>query len=351
MVFGIARLRKRFGPCGWAWLGSMPAMITTWFPGPKGLAKGEAPDDLALAQALWIDVVEMTPEEKERVERVLGADLPSRAEMQEIEASSRLYREDGAAFMTATMLIKTETQSPESTPVSFVLTRTRLITVRHAEPWSFRVFAQRAPKSGALTAEQVFIELMDTTVERLADMLELVSLELDHLSQQVFRRQLPGGKGHHHHQNLDLQKVINKIGSCGHITGKVRESLIDKNRLITFAEQAADWISPDAKARLKGVQHDIQTLSDHATFTSGKINFMLDASLGQVNINLNVEMKRMSALMIAALWPALVSGFFAMNVKLPFPQQDYMWPFYLCILLAFGPLVVGGVVWYRSTHR
>lgn len=329
----------------------MPAMISSWFPGPKGPVKGEAADDAALAQAVWIDMVEMTAEEKARVERVLGAELPSRAEMQEIEASSRLYRDDGALVMTATMLIKTETQSPESIPVSFVLSRNRLITVRHAEPWSFRIFAQRAPKSGAVTAEQVFVDLMDTTVERLADMLELVSMELDHLSQQVFRRQLPGAKRQPHH-DLDLQKAITKTGSCGHITGKVRESLIDKNRLITFAQQAADWMTPEAKARLKGVQHDIQTLSDHATFTSGKIQFMLDATLGLINLNMNVEMKRLNALMVGVMWPALVSGFFAMNVQLPFPQQDVMWPFYLCVLLAFGPLLVGGYLWYRrSRHR
>lgn len=348
MVVRTARLRKRLGPCGRAWLGTMPTMMTTWFPGPKGPAKGEAPDDQTLAQALWIDVVEMTKEEKERVERVLGADLPSRAEMQEIEASSRLYREDGAAFMTATMLIKTETQSPESTPVSFVLTRTRLITVRHAEPWSFRVFAQRAPKSGAMTSEQVFVELMDTTVERLADMLELVSMELDHLSQQVFRLHMPG-KGHQ--AELDLQKAITKTGTCGHICGKVRESLIDKNRLITFAEPAcADWMSAEARTRLKGVQHDIQTLSDHATFTSGKINFMLDATLGLINLNVNQEMKRMSAIMIAVMWPALVSGFFAMNVRLPMPN-DAMWPFYLCVFLAFGPLLIGFTWWMRRSRR
>jgi magnesium transporter len=124
---------------------------------------------------------------------------------------------------------------------------------------------------------------------------------------------------------------------------------------VSFVDQAGDgWLCAEAKAHLHATQRDVQSLSDHATFTSGKINFLLDASLGLINNNLNRQMKVLSAIMIAVMWPALVSGFFAMNVKLPMPQppdRAEMWPFYLCLGLAFGPLLIGFGMWWWRPRR
>jgi magnesium transporter len=321
-------------------------MIIAWVPAERGLAKHECAADQIPDRAVWIDLVDPTKDEELLTEKRLGLDLPTRAEMQEIEASSRLYREGNAVYMTATLLSKTETDAPEITAVTFIVTREWMVTIRYAEPWSFRTFATRAPKSGITTAEQAFSVLLDTTVERLADLLELVQVELESISQRIFKR-----KGTN--KQVELQRILTRIGTCGGILGKVRESLLDKNRLITFAESAAaDWLSPESRSRLKAIQHDIAVLSDHASFNSGKINFLLDATLGMINIGVNEQMKRLSWIMVAVMWPTLVSGFFAMNVLLPFPQQDAHWPFYLCILLAFGPLVVGAWWYWRGQrHR
>lgn len=319
-------------------------MIIAWIPNERGLTRQDVGEEAIPSNAVWIDVVDITPGEKQRIE-ALGIELPSRAEMQEIEASSRLYREGDAAFMTATMLIKTETPAPETSAVTFILTKTLLLTLRYDEPWTFRVFPQRAPKCGAHSAEQAFTAILDTTIERLADLLELVSVELEHISQQVFRRP---GLGKQHTASVDLQRTIHGLGRCGNIAGKVRESLVDKLRLLTFAEQSSH--EPDSKARILALERDIQSLSEYAAFTAGKISFLLDATLGLINNNVNQEMKRMSAIMIAVMWPALVSGFFAMNVNLPFPQQGAMWPFFLCVFLAFGPLI-GGFLWWWKTKR
>lgn len=319
-------------------------MIVAWIPCEKGLTRQELGEGPIPSQAVWLDVVEITPEEETRIE-ALGIEVPTRAEMQEIEASSRLYRNGQTVYMTSSMLVKTETEAPSATAVTFILTKSLLVTLRYEEPWTFRVFSQRAPRSGTQNAEQAFINLFDTTVERLADLLELVSVELENLSQRIFSRHKPA-------RDVDLQRALHNIGRCGNIAGKVRESMLDKNRVLTFVEQAAqDWFSPEAVSRIRALERDLQSLSDHASFTGSKINFLLDATLGLINNNVNQQMKRMSAIMIAVMWPALVSGFFAMNVQLPFPQQDHMWPFYLCLTLAFGPLALGAVWWFRSQRR
>ena len=126
-------------------------MITAWLPSEKGLTRVDAGVDNVPAEAVWIDAVDITREEETFLEKRLGIEMPTRAEMQEIEASSRLYREGQAVYMTSTMLIKTETESPETTAVTFILTPKVLVTLRYAEPWSFRVFVDAHCSAHSLT--------------------------------------------------------------------------------------------------------------------------------------------------------------------------------------------------------
>ncbi|MBA2481621.1 MAG: magnesium transporter CorA family protein [Planctomycetes bacterium] len=293
-------------------------MIIAWIPTDKGLTKFEGPIvDSIPAQAVWLDMIDITREEELLVEKLMGIDIPTRAEMQEIEVSSRLYREGPVSYMTATHLIKTETDNPETSAVTFILCKDRLVTLRYAEPWSFRTFGQRAARSGVSNAEQVFVSLMEITVERLADLLELVSIELEHLSQQIFRRRVGDVE-------LDLQRAIIKIGTCGNIGGKVRESLLDKNRVVTFAEQATqDWMSADGKSRLRAAQHDIHSLSDHATFTASKINFLLDATIGLITMDQNRVIKIFSIGAVIFLPPTLIASIYGMNFK-HMPELHWM---------------------------
>jgi magnesium transporter len=291
-------------------------------------------------KAVWIDLVDVTKDEEAYIEGFLDLEIPTRAEMQEIEASSRLYREGHAVFMTATLLIKTETESPETTAVTFILTRDRLVTIRYAEPWSFRTFAQRAAKSGCLSPDQTFVALMDTTIERLADILELVALELDHLSMIVFRRK-PAASGD------ELQKSIMKIGRCGHILTKVRESLIDKNRTIAYADGAAEWFAGESKTRLKGILHDVNTLTDHATFLNGKINFLLDATLGMINIEQSRIIKIFSIAAVIFLPPTLVASIYGMNYEL-WPHNDTPWGFSFALGIMLFSVVTTLIVFKKQ---
>jgi len=319
-------------------------MITAWLPSEKGLQRVDAGVDNLPAESVWIDVVDITREEETFLEQRLGLQMPTRAEMQEIEASSRLYREGHAVYMTSTMLIKTETEAPESTAVTFILTPKVLITLRYAEPWSFRVFASRAPKCGAHNADLTFINLLETTVERLADLLELVSLELENISQNIFRMRQAG-------REVDLQRSLIKIGRCGNIAGKVRESLVDKGRMVIFAEQAAaEALCAEGRARMHAITRDVHSLSDHASYTSGKIQLLLDATLGLISIEQNRIIKLFSIAAVIFLPPTLVASIFGMNYKLwPAFADDSNWGF----PFAMGMMVVsvGLTLWYFKRQR
>ncbi|MBA3710521.1 MAG: magnesium transporter CorA family protein [Planctomycetes bacterium] len=319
-------------------------MIIAWMPSERGLTKFDGPIvDSIPVQAVWLDLVDITRDEEILVEKLMGIDIPTRAEMQEIEVSSRLYRQGPVSYMTATHLIKTETENPETSAVTFILCRDRLVTLRYAEPWSFRTFAQRAGKSGAVTAEHVFVHLMEITVERLADLLELVSIELEHLSQQIFRRRQGDVE-------VDLQRAIFKIGTCGNIGGKVRESLLDKNRVVTFSEQATqDWMSPDARSRLKAAQHDIQSLSDHATFTASKINFLLDATLGLISMEQNRIIKIFSIAAVIFMPPTLVASIYGMNFKRGMHELEWKYGYEFALGLILLSVII--TLWFFKRKK
>ena len=320
--------------------------MIAWIATEGGLKRLEQPVvDRIPEGTVWLDLVDITRDEERTVEETLKIEIPTRAEQQEIEASSRLYRQGHVVYMTATHLIKTETESPETSPVTFILCKDRLITLRYAEPWSFRTFTSRAPKSGATNAEQVFVNLMEITVERLADLLELVSLELEHVSQQIFRRRQQSDA------EVDLQRAIVKIGTCGNISGKVRESLLDKNRVITFAEQATqEWMAPDLRSRLRASIHDIHSLSDHATFTGSKINFLLDATLGLINIEQNRIIKIFSIAAVVFMPPTMIASVYGMNFgNDKMPELNWRFGYEYALVLMVASVVL--TLWYFKRRR
>jgi len=162
----------------------------------------------SLETLVWIDLVDPTVAEESSLERELRIDIPTKEEMDEIEISSRLYTEDDVAFMTTILPAQTDGDDPLMLPISFVLTHNRLITVRYHEPRAFQTFPVRAAKSqlGCETGEGVFLALLETIVDRLADVLERAGRDIDVISRGVFQRH--NGKPT---KTKDFQAVLESI--------------------------------------------------------------------------------------------------------------------------------------------
>lgn len=145
-----------------------------------------------LSSALWIDLVEPTREEEAVVEQILGHGVPTREEMNEIEISSRLYLEDGGAFMTAILPAHADGDEPHMAPVSFVLSSGRLVTIRYHEPTAFSTFPPRAERTAMhlADAETMLVALLEALVDRLADILERVARDIDGLSRATWPNKL-----------------------------------------------------------------------------------------------------------------------------------------------------------------
>ena len=283
---------------------------------------------------------------KKLVEASLKIDIPTREELAEIEASSRLYQEDGAAFMTANLIRRGENDRPESSPVTFIIKGNQLITIRYHHPQAFPVYVHRAmkPQSTAMTGWGVFVSLLEAVVDRAADHLERVGLIVDETSRKTFSNsRTPSGK-RARRKPLNLSDLLEKIGEEGDFNSKMRESLVSIGRMVAFMQAIVDQTRQtkdmkDTRGRIKVLQRDIQSLTDHATFLNGKISFLLDAVLGMSAIEQNGIIKIFSVAAVVFLPPTLVASSYGMNFNvMPELEWIYGYPF------ALGLMVVSAIL-------
>jgi magnesium transporter len=295
--------------------------------------------------AVWIDLLNPTQDEEEKIERALKLDVPTREEQQEIEASSRLYQEDGAHFMTATLLYQPDEGEARTTPVTFILAGQRLVTVRYAQPRAFAIYVSRCNRaeSDLKSGAAILIGLLEVIVDRLADFIERIQAEVEGLSHSIFEIQ---GRAAARQRGFDV--MLRAIGREGEITSKARESAYSFGRLLTFLAHAVNErkeIKP-LQSRVRTAARDVTSLTDHATFLSGKIIFLLDATLGMINIQQNDIIKIFSVAAVVFLPPTLIASIYGMNFH-HMPELD--WQFSYPIALAL--MVLAAVLPYVYFKR
>ena len=284
---------------------------------------------------VWIDMLKPTRDEDALVERALGIAVPTREEMAEIEASSRLYQEGGAHYMTAVVLHQPDApnEPPTATPITFILAGNRLITVRYAEPRGIKMFLTRVQKKDApcMTGAAVLVGLLEAIIDREADRVERIQGEVDTLSQTIF-----GVRGGERTRSLRFDVNIRSIGREGELTSRSRESLLTLGRLLTYLGHVMSERGDDKhlRARVKTANRDVQSLADHIGYLSTKITFLLDATLGMINNEQNTIIKIFSVLAVALMPPTLVGTIYGMNFKhMPELEWFYGYPFALGLML------------------
>jgi magnesium transporter len=307
-------------------------VLNCFVPGSQGLDRLDPPPADIPEACVWVDLLEPTLAEERSVERLLAIDVPSREEMREIETSSRLYEENGTLYMTATVITKIDTDRPESAAITFILSHNRLITNRYVDPLPFRRFiaySERHP-AAATTAPGILAGLLESIIERTADVLERVGQGLDDLSANVFAADQKGTS-----RARDLRGVMERIGRDGDLTSKARESLVTLARQLTFIQQSTAMQMPkDLVARYRSMSRDVLALSDHASFLANKSSFMLQATLGLINIEQNNIIKIFSVAAAVFLPPTLIASIYGMNFHF-MPELDwpYGYPLALVIML------------------
>jgi magnesium transporter len=297
------------------------------------------------AGAVWLDLFNPSPEERRKVDNSLRMEMPTRADMEEIEVSSRLYQEDGGLFMTATVLTQMDTELPISGVITFVLTAERLVTIRYIDPQPFRAYALRCDRAAvtASRADSVLMQLLDAIVDRMADILEKTGADVEAISHEIFEP----GPALGYRSDKDFQNVLQNLGRKYDLTSKMRESLLTVGRVLTFLNQAFDnKINKDANVHVKTLSRDVASLQDHSSYLSGKLTFLLDATLGLINIEQNTVIKIMSVAAIVLLPPTLLASIWGMNFQyMPELSSPFGYP------VALLAMVVAAILPYLFFKR
>lgn len=317
-------------------------MITAYLTQGSVLQKIALEPNAALPEGtVWLDLLEPSPAEEKAIERMLGVEIPTREEMQEIEISSRLYREGDVGFMTASVLFHAETPLPQTTPITFIRAPQALVTLRYSDPQAFRSFVSRAVRTPSLcaTPDATLCGLLDAIIDRAADVLEFAGRDLDQLSRSVFGYRADGER--EEADETDLEQAVRTVGRVEDLTSRIRDSLVTLNRLIAFlslilTEQRG---TKESRQWLKTLARDVQSLSEQAAFLAHKGNFLLDGTLGLINIRQTKIIKIFSVAATVFLPPTLIASIYGMNFEL-MPELRWELGYPLAVLLMIASAVL-----------
>lgn len=284
-------------------------MIRAFETSAQGLAE-VVNHDSHIHTALWIDLFQPTAEEVALLGR-LGVEVPSLAEMEEIEISNRLYQENGVDYMTAVVPGQNEADEQVAAPVTFILSKDRLVTVRHHAPRPFVTFPQRADKSGigCDSADHVFLGLMMEIVGRLADHLEGIGRAMDQVARLIYQ---PSPRGH---APDSLHHALAQIGGEGERLGRVRLALLTLGRALNHVDPVVQRRHPESGLRgiIKAELRDIDALEVHANFLDSRVALASDATLGTIDLSQNTTVKIVSLVSVLFMPPTLIASVYGMN--------------------------------------
>ncbi|MFL6733653.1 MAG: magnesium transporter CorA family protein [Sphingomicrobium sp.] len=314
-------------------------MLRTYGPGCDG-SLVQAAEDLIPDGATWIDLEEPTREEEKLVERCIGLNIPTEEELEEIEPSSRLYERNGALYMTLSAVRGIEEDAPTTTPIGFVLSGNRLVTVRYASPKPVLAFVghlQREPEL-ARDGPTVLVRLLDAIVDRIADELETLGEDVEKISAHIFQknvdeRRIPAAR---------LTALLTRIGRAQSLLAKIRYTAVSTGRLLSFLKGSGRMNEQglqDSRRHVESLSTDAASLIEHSSFLADNLTFLLDASLGLISIEQNAAMKLFSWAAVVFLPPTLIAGIYGMNFRhLPELGWYFGYPMALLLMLASAVL-------------
>lgn len=310
----------------------------------EGIPLCDFPLDGDLSQAQWIDLLQPTEDEKRRVEAATGFSISTEDELGEIETSSRLYYDGTAIYLSMPLVAKMDGLPADVRPIGFILNRERLVTIRFNKSRAFHNFLDTQHRKPMESQEpiDIFLSLLEAISDRLSDLLENMRDELDAVSKQIF---LDAGPGPRHGRKLDneLQSVLKRLGRTADLMSSIRDSLLGVGRILPYVGQiAAPWIDREGRERIKSLRQDVLSLTDYDGHLNGKLQFLLDATLGLINNAQNNIIKVLTVVSVVGVPPTLIASIYGMNFK-DIPELSwafgYEYGITMIILSAVLPLI------------
>jgi magnesium transporter len=321
-------------------------IITHILTKDKNIQKQEiGSEDSIPKNVVWVDLLEPSIEEEKKIEKAFKIDLPTREEIDKIEVMSPFYKEDDSYFMTLTSISKADREYPEGVAIIFILTKNTLITLRYSKPKAFSFISNRLVRNNKITpSPEVILEaLIESILNTLADVLEKTGNELDQLLVDVFEK--PSGIRKAGSQKDDITvadgeyyiNIIRRIGRAGNLISKIRESLVSMNRMLIFFGQIEDTTLLSKKEQrmyFRNLSREIQSLAEFSNFLAQRNSFLLDATLGMINVEQNMIIKVFTVAAAVFLPPTLIASIYGMNFhNMPELTWDLGYPISLILIV------------------
>lgn len=287
----------------------------------------EERQDLEGTRPIWVDIIEPDEEEKRWAREAFHLDLPDSDEMTDLEASARFYETENGEIHIHSDFILDQDEDSRNVPVAFILKNNILFSLHAEDLPVFRLLRMRARfKPGYVENHlDVLMDLYSTDAEYSADALESVYAELEKVSAQVLKKQL---------SDEDAASVLAAIAQEEDLNGRIRRNVMDTRRALSFLMRSR-LLNPEQFEDARQILRDLESLDNHTSFLFDKINFLMDATVGFININQNKIIKIFSVASVAFLPPTLIASIYGMNFEfLPELKMTWGYPVSLLLMLA-----------------
>lgn len=320
-------------------------MLSVYIRGEDGRITAATEPRAALASGafVWADFFAptdnaQTREEEALIERALGIDAPTPAERAAMEDSARFYEENGALYLTATLMGQREEGAFVADPVTFILANQRLVTVRAIKPRAFLIGQSRATANveSAIDAPGVLTALLEAIVERIADILQETNKTANTLSGDIFVGETAANS-----------KALREIGRIGTMASLCHDSLSSLKRLATFVQSVCVRYGLPAD-RFIAFSQDVQELERSAEALQNHVSFLLDAALGLVAATQNNTLKALSLATIAFVPPTLIASIFGMNFETLAWIHEPWGPWAAMAMMITAPLALLAIAKWRK---
>jgi len=286
-------------------------------------------EDLENIAPVWVDLTDPDEEERTWVKAKYGVILPGEDEVQDIEASARYYEaENGDLHLRTDFLLEEEGPSRVVT-VAFILSGKILFSVHNEDLPVFRLVRMRArSRPGSIEDYMdVLLDLYATDAEYSADALEGIYESLEEVSTRVLQKEFT---------DQDAAAALNAIAHEEDLNGRIRRNMMDTRRAVSFLMRGR-LLNSDQFEEARQILRDIESLDGHTSFLFDKVNFLMDATVGFININQNKIIKIFSVASVAFLPPTLIASIYGMNFKvLPEIDWQFGYPFALALMIGCG---------------
>lgn len=285
----------------------------------------ETREDLEKTSPIWVDLTDPSDEERDWVREIYGVTLSDEDEVKDIEASARYYEADnGDLHLRSDFLLEEDEGESRVVTVAFILARDLLFSMHNDDLPVFRLVRLRArSRPGSIgDFKDVLLDLYATDVEYSADALEGIYLNLEEVSRSVLQKEF---------SDQDAAESLSAMAREEDLNGRIRRNMMDTRRAVSFLMRGR-LLNSEQFDDARQILRDIESLDGHTTFLFDKINFLMDATVGFININQNKIIKIFSVASVAFLPPTLIASIYGMNFRI-LPELGWSLGYPLALVL------------------